>query len=128
MTKLDFSKMEGHTPGPWMMATNDNTIILTERLDAKGNAHCIADTLVHSGQKSSDENIKNAALIAAAPGMKDEIIRQREVIENVTAALESLDRHCLNKQSLADGAKVMDAKNIVRAILKEIKGGCNERA
>jgi hypothetical protein len=53
-----------HTPGPWRLAENDETLIVTEALDDEGNCTVIAD--IATGIPRS-EQFANARLIAAAP-------------------------------------------------------------
>lgn len=62
-----------HTPGPWQLADNDETIVVTEALDAEGNCEIIADVLTAPG-KARPCDFANARLIAAAPDLL-EIVR-----------------------------------------------------
>lgn len=55
-----------HTPGPWQLAINDPTLVLTEAVDAKGDAFMIADGLCSEGC-AAEEHFANCRLIAAAP-------------------------------------------------------------
>ena len=62
--------MTKHTPGPWQLAENDPTIIITEAVDEGGDARLIADVLcVLKDRNPMDEHKANACLIAAAPDL-----------------------------------------------------------
>ena len=54
------------TPGPWRLAENDETLVVTEALDEHGNCFVIADVLTMEG-KAGEHDFANARLIATAP-------------------------------------------------------------
>ena len=58
--------MTQHTPTPWQLAENDNTIVISQQLDSDGNAYAIADVLVGNGHKSDGTKEANAAFIVKA--------------------------------------------------------------
>jgi hypothetical protein len=60
--------LEGTTPGPWQLAENDETLILTDALDEEGNATMVADVLTRIG-RATETNFADARLIAAAPDL-----------------------------------------------------------
>lgn len=127
MTKLDFSKMEGldmdrfsvHSDGPWVW--DDGCLVGAGGFLV---AWCTQNRAGFTGITGADDDLN---LIAAAPDMKDEIIRQREVIERLANALDGLMGAY---QHTTEGAIAMDGEGSwykhAEAILKESKGGCNE--
>lgn len=98
---IDFSKMEGHTPGPWVRdyGMTMGHIKSTGNEDHYTPTVCHYDGLHELRHKSPEmcekilpmsEVDANAHLIAAAPAMKDEILRQRAVIDELVEAIEGL--------------------------------------
>lgn len=63
------------TPGPWRLAENDKTIVVTEALDAEGNCSVIADVLTYVG-RAGEHDFANARLIAASPDLLNEHINR----------------------------------------------------
>jgi hypothetical protein len=57
-----------HTPGPWQLADNDPTLVITTALNAGGHATIVADVLTHEGV-ATEETLDNGLLVAAAPDM-----------------------------------------------------------
>lgn len=150
--EIDFSKMEGHTPGRWVNDNHFQEKDHTTRVAMPDVNGIPAATIAYCDHNWNDgsytdrriswkEAEANVALIAAAPDMKDEIIRQREVIERLANVLKMHHRRQCEATDLfmkyMDGNKEKTLEisgeyfdsamhDMTEAALKEIKGGCNE--
>ncbi len=62
-----------HTPTPWQLATNDPTLILSEAVDADGDAVIIADVL-NGTINGVGLDTANAAFIIKAVNAHDELV------------------------------------------------------
>lgn len=75
-----------HSPVPWMLATNDQTLIVTVELDADGNCGVVADVLTALG-KAGETDFANAEFIVTAANAyaanQAEIERLRDFIESI---------------------------------------------
>jgi len=74
-----------HTPLPWMLATNDPTLIVTEALDADGNCAVVADVLTAIGPATL-ANFSDAAFIVHA------VNSHHDLIEALRAAKTFIER------------------------------------
>lgn len=117
---IDFSKMEGHTPGPW---TSDR--MLVGNFESR---RLICSTRRFNNQpdvtdhECNIENEANARLIAAAPAMKDEILRQRAVIDELVDAAMDLRMFAICKMDDASRAPEMAVFRNFDAAIKKAKG------
>ena len=68
---MDYSKFEGHTPGPWKIGPHDN---VTNRFGDRIAVIVYRDV-------NGDETQANAALAAAAPDLLEENKRLRKALE-----------------------------------------------
>lgn len=94
---------EGYTPGPWEWAAGDVGIECSERycdVFKDGGEHIIANI---NDLFDRHEGQANAALIALAPRMAEEIVRLRAEIERLT--LERDGFNIISSQSCADDAR-----------------------
>ena len=93
------AETRAHTPGPWQLAENDTTLVLSEALDAEGNARLVADVLCVQGP-AKGEDFANARLIAAAPEL---LAALRLCLENLDgiAAEDDIPSHVIREQARA---------------------------
>jgi len=70
----------GHTAGPWLVQDEDlNNLVVVQGDDGT----VIADVLTFFGVNSPSEAEANAALIAAAPDLKAEVVLLRDYVRRV---------------------------------------------
>ena len=102
------ARTEGHTLGPLTIKTagnGDNAVVAFD-IDENGRPAIVAETF--AGIRRHDENARqeakaNAELYAAAPTLKEEVIRLREALKGIGAVTDCPIAYSLCSQALKGG-------------------------
>lgn len=110
-------KSSAFTPGPWRLAEDDETIVVTEALDKRGNCSVVADALTTIG-KASAQDIANARLIAATPRVLEEL---QGFVSDLTS--EGRNRHgCLTINHDALARRIARAQGVIASAIEARSG------
>lgn len=88
---IDYTKFEGHTPGPWEVSERNRSIVICKKGTKIALAHYKADL--------PSETHPNTALIAAAPALPDLLAENKRLREQV-------EKHEAKMFVTADGVRV----------------------
>ena len=104
--QLDISKYEGHSPAPWQVKPVERFPRQQANAVLSGDRRFIAEVMKYRSTTMIDQCKVNAKLIVDAPLLLEEVKRQREKIDALVDALETIAGDLVHVSSGEDVARI----------------------